>query len=160
MSGLVIVGVDPGPVPGVATLYYDSHGKLRQATVLQCDPQSLINLVQGQLKLSWDAAIGLRRLLAVERFVIGARASRVSSPAAAARVRDQVGALTHMATEFDLSISVRSASEVKPWATEKRLVNAGFNLPKGMPHAADAARHCLFAAVKDGGVPDPLSSKG
>jgi hypothetical protein len=47
---------------------------------------------------------------------------------------------------------------VKPWATDERLEAAGLlDLTKGMRHARDAARHALFTAVKDGGVPDPLS---
>jgi hypothetical protein len=49
---------------------------------------------------------------------------------------------------------------VKPWAVDKRLHAAGLlDMTAGMRHARDAARHALFCAVKDYGLPDPLSSK-
>jgi hypothetical protein len=49
---------------------------------------------------------------------------------------------------------------VKPWATDERLAAAGLLDPtKGMRHARDAARHALFCAVRDFGLPDPLSAK-
>lgn len=152
MSDLMIVGVDPGPTPGVAALHYE-QGKQLSARVFQCDADSVNWLVYSLLTFY----PGLTRLLAVERFVVGGRASRSSTPKAGAVTRNMVGALEALAVRDRATFVLRSASEVKPWATDERLAKAGFPLPKGMTHARDAARHCLFAAVHDGGIPDPLS---
>lgn len=154
MSGLVVVGVDPGPTPGVAKLSYHKS-TLYEANVFQCDPGSLLWLVRDLLE--YGGGFESRRILAVERFVVGGRASRSSTPKAGAITRNMVGALESWAREYEVAFVARSASEVKPWATDERLVKAGFALPKSMTHAKDAARHCLFAAVHDGGIPDPLS---
>ena len=55
-------------------------------------------------------------------------------------------------------LHIRTAGEVKPWATDKRLHTAGLlDLTAGMRHARDAARHALYSAVRDYGLPDPLS---
>lgn len=55
----------------------------------------------------------------------------------------------------------RPAVTVKAWSTDKRLEAAGLlGLCKGMPHAADAARHMLYCATKDCGMPDPLGKDG
>ena len=56
---------------------------------------------------------------------------------------------------------IRPAATVKPWATDERLKKAGLlAVCHGMPHAADAMRHLLYRAVRDAGVPDPLSRRG
>jgi hypothetical protein len=55
----------------------------------------------------------------------------------------------------------RAAGLVKPWATDKRLLAAGlYQLCQGMPHARDAARHAIYCAAQDCGMPDPLSRDG
>lgn len=155
MSSLICVGVDPGPTPGVAVLIYDGEGqRCTWRAVFQCDADNVQWLAGSALHWRGGA---VRRILAVEKFVVGGRAGRSSTPKAGAVTRDMVGALEQVAHQELAQYVLRSASEVKPWATDERLVKAGFVLPKGMPHARDAARHCLFAAVHDGGIPDPLS---
>ena len=146
-----VVAVDPGPIPGVVVL---SGG---QRSTFQCDPDSVLWLVRTLLAAGFADA---RRILAVERFVVGMRSAHSSTPKAGAVTRDMIGALTELGRSLpDVSVVLRSASEVMTWASDKRLGAAGLLVPtRGMPHARSAARHALFSAVKDGNQPDPLST--
>jgi hypothetical protein len=156
LSTVRVVAVDPGPVPGVAVITNDG-GRL-STSVFQCDPKSVLWLVQ---KLIIAGPVAARRIIAVERFVVGMRAVRSSSPAAGAVTRDMIGALTELSRGLSrVSLVRRCAAEVMPWATDKRLKVVGlYDVTKAMPHARAASRHGLFAAVRDGNIPDPLSSK-
>jgi hypothetical protein len=157
MSAFVI-GVDPGRTTGICVLglgpafdnaapWIDEHPQL-----LQCTPGAVSLIVRAYL-----ARIGTGdAVLAIERFVVGPRASRSSSAKTGETTRELIGALVDLGARLDVRVVQRSASEVKPWATNKRLEAAGL-LVKGMPHAQDAGRHALYAAVKDAGLPDPLS---
>jgi hypothetical protein len=143
------IGIDPGPTPGIVAL--DARGDL--VAVVQCTHEVMLPIVRDVL----DVRGGLA-LIAVERFVARGRAS-----ADQALTRDQVGSVMAL---FPGRVVQRSASEVKPWATDRRLQAAVlpgdtslFLRTAGMRHARDAARHALFAAVKDGGLPDPLSKE-
>jgi hypothetical protein len=100
------------------------------------------------------------RVVAVERFVVRSRAGRSSDAQAGEVTRNLIGQLSIMQGLSSIEVFLRSASEVKPWATDKRLTAAGIEGLTAMRHAADAARHALFAAVKDCGVRDPLSAGG
>jgi hypothetical protein len=141
-----IIGVDPGPTPGIVRLHV-KDGRLvsRWTHVVQCSANVMPEIVGTFVDESsaiWPTTV------AVERFVVRGRAN-----AAQQVTRDQVGYLlsTHHTVE-------RSASQVKGWATDERLEAAGLlEACKGMRHARDAARHALFAAVADGGLTDPLS---
>jgi hypothetical protein len=161
-----VVGVDPGPVPGVVVL--SSSG---DASVFQCDAGSVLWLVHRALlvpPVGPDIVADLvngrltseRVILAVERFVVGPRSARLSTPRAAAQTRDMVGAVVALGEQLAVTVVQRCAAEVMPWASDRRLAAAGlFELTAGMPHARAAARHALFAAVRDGNLPDPLSTK-
>lgn len=211
MTHLRVVGVDPGPIPGVVALSA-GPGPLR-ASVFQCDAGSVLWLVrrallvhpdEGSSGLTGFAAGGWIRpqehhshrdpcdhvpacltvadvarwydvplsvlghvpappriVLAVERFVVGPRSSRLSTPQAAASTRDMVGKVLALGAELSgVTVVQRSAAEVMPWASDKRLSAIGLlSVTKGMPHARAASRHALFAAVRDGGMPDPLSTR-
>lgn len=150
MSWLV-VGIDPGPTPGIVALY--DNGK---SSVIQCDRHSTRSIVGMLLMLKYE-----RRTLAVERFVLGPRAARSRTPQAGADTRSLIESLRECALMvWDTEFVERSASAVKPWATDARLTATGLlDLTKGMTHARDAARHALFAAVHAGLMPDPLSKK-
>ena len=154
----LVIGVDPGPIPGVVTLGLNDGRPLVSPSVFQCDPQSALWVVTEALAselVSWDL-----KFLAVERFVVGPRAARSTTASAVALTRDLIGNLQGIGDLAGAQVLLRSASEVKPWATDTRLDAAGL-LPvtKGMPHARDAARHALFCAVRDAGAPDPLSRR-
>ena len=165
MTALCVIGIDPGPVPGFVRLHF-KNGRLvaRWTHVLQCSanvaPEILLSLLNDPGGL-WPNTI-----VATERFVVGRRAARSSTAHAGAVTRDLVGLLGHIAREEDAPLVERSAAQVKPWATDNRLKAvqvSGTSLLDLVSsvgrHARDAARHALFAAVHDGGVPDPLSTK-
>lgn len=138
-----VIGVDPGPTPGIVVLGIED-GQLTDVGVMQCSAELLYTLV-ATFNPYKEAAVAL------ERFVVRGRAN-----AAQSLTRDQVANLVRL---HPLTL-VRSAAEVKPWATDARLEAAGLlDACKGMRHARDAARHALFAAVKDTGLTDPLSKE-
>ena len=153
MTGaLHVIGVDPGPIPGVVSLDYDD-GRLARCEVVQCSASLLLPVVG----LLIERAHGPVEL-AVERFVVGYRASRSSTPGAGQVARDQVGALIALHRPGHVRVTLRSMSEIKAWTTDTRLDMAGIaEHVKGMRHATAAARHALYCAVRDHGVPDPLS---
>lgn len=145
---IFVVGIDPGLTTGIARLDL-STGELE---LLQCTPGLVLPLVR-ELCVGSDVLV-----LAVERFVVGPRAARSSTPKAGAVTRELIGALLSEGEHLADRVVLRSASEVKPWATDARLKAAGIT-QRGMPHALDAAKHALFAAVADCGIPDPLSRR-
>jgi hypothetical protein len=154
----LVVGVDPGPVPGIVVLRTGLDRPVNPS-IFQCDPDSAPWLVREMLSdntLTYD-----QRVLAVERFVVGPRAARSSTAAAARLTRDMVGALVALGTALPaVRVTVRSAAQVMLWATDCRLDRVGLlTATTGMPHARAAARHALYATVADCGVPDPLSRK-
>lgn len=148
----LIVGVDPGQTTGIATLLSLDVTPDENPQLIQCTHGVALQIVRGLLDNAWVD----RRVLAIERFVVGPRSSRSSSPKAGVVTRELIGLLQMLGEGRGALVVQRSASDVKPWATDKRLSAAGL-LVKGMPHAADAARHALYSATKDAGLPDPLS---
>lgn len=142
-----VIGVDPGLTTGVARLDLDAW---RVPSLAQVTPELVLDVVEMLLGAQDPADV----LLAVEAFVVGPRAARSSTPAGGRTARELIAALHAL----PVRAIGRTAAAVKPWATDRRLEKAGL-LVKGMPHAADAGRHALYAAVNDGGLPDPLSRK-
>jgi hypothetical protein len=159
MSWLVI-GVDPGPTPGIAALHATASRAVA-AAVVQCDQGSTVLLVRALLSTLDPAGDGGRPpILAVERFVVGYRAARSRTAAAGAATRDLVGAVRAMVREIGARFEERPAAAVKPWASDARLAAAGLlERTRGLPHARDAARHALYAAVHAHLMPDPLSRR-
>lgn len=154
-----VVGIDPGPVVGIVGIHIENGSRVNgwaALDVVQCDPGSLEAILDG-LYRSYQFAV----LIAVEPFVVGPRAARSHTPSAGQTTREVHALVRRWAIREDISGCVeRRAIDVKPWATDARLDAAGLLAPtKGMRHARDAARHALFAAVKDCGVPDPLSTR-
>lgn len=148
----LVIGVDPGPVPGVALRRPDGSME-----VLQVSPGTLETVVRALVASAPTAPYGgPAAVLAVERFVVGRRATRSATPQAGALTRNQIGAVEALARELGIPVFLRSASEVKPWASDARLAAAGA-LVKGMTHGRDAARHTLYCSVHDCGYPDPLA---
>jgi hypothetical protein len=74
--------------------------------------------------------------------------------------RGAIPVLASLAAEHGVKLAVRHSSQVMPWTTDKRLRAAGlYAATTGKRHSRAAGRHCLFAAVHDGGLPDPLSRR-
>jgi hypothetical protein len=154
---MYIVGIDPGPVVGIVRLFIggrpDEPVKLIRVDALQSTLGSVLMDIIGVLAQG-------DTVLALEQFVVGTRAARSSTPAGGAAARKATDLVRNWAEVRGLTCVLRSAAEVKPWATDARLAAAGLMEPTtGMRHARDAARHALFAAVKTYGLPDPLSTR-
>jgi len=144
-----VIGVDPGPTPGICLLREDG-----EPWVLQCNHEAAVDVVRSLMDI--DGASPEHRILAVEKFVVGRRAARSATAKAGETTRNLIGELQAL----DKDAHLRPATQIKAWATDKRLEAAGLlDKTKGMPHARDAARHALYAAVHDGGWHDPLSKK-
>jgi len=156
VSALRVIGIDPGPMLGIVELHFH-NGVIVAPAALQCTSGLAVPMLEALLAKNSDT--WPRTLVQIERFVVG-RGSMKSGRHGAV-TRNQVGALKEIAREHcgDWMFE-RSAAAVKPWATDDRLARAGLLEPtKGMTHARDAARHALFCAVRDGGIPDPLSTR-
>lgn len=152
MSAYVrVIGIDPGPTPGIVRLHAQD-GRLveRWTHVVQCSHN-----VTAEILGAFLAGGEYRTIVQVERFVVRGRATPDQS-----LTRDLVGLVQFVVEDVGARYLERGASQVKPWATDERLAAAGLlDATTGMRHARDAARHALFAAVKDGGLPDPLSKE-
>lgn len=86
--------------------------------------------------------------------MVGKQTARTADRKAGQETRGVLERLRPYATK------VRSAAEVKGWATDERLKAAGIlDKLQGMRHAKDAARHALFHAVRSGVLVDPLSKE-
>jgi hypothetical protein len=157
-----VIGIDPGPTTGIAVLNWREDRPSVEA-VIQCNASAAPSLLGFLLRFRrLDTAV------VIERFVISRHAK--SSAVDGAVTRDLIGALCEVSRGTEprpddewapYPVKLRAAGQVKPWATDHRLAMCQLlNPTKAMPHARDAARHALFAAVADHGMPDPLSRRG
>lgn len=142
-----IIGIDPGGTTGLA-VFVDDSWHLAQVT------PELVTCALVGFADRW----GLPELIAVEAFVVGPRAARSSTPEGGRIARELIAAVGFWGLDQGVRVVLRKAADVKPWATDKRLAAAGVPDIRGMPHARDAARHALYAGVRDLDLPDPLSS--
>lgn len=159
------IGIDPGPMTGMSFLDYVS-GHLVGKTLLQCDGASAPVILKSMLYANYGdrnmhaVPVYGRKVAALEKFVTGTSAG--SRGKAADVTRELVFELAEVLQAFGYRAAIRPAADVKPWATDKRLVAAQV-IPseKGMRtefrHAYDAARHCLYGAWQAGAVQDPLT---
>lgn len=161
MSTLRVIGVDPGSTVGIFDVRFVDvgtpwapirHPRARQAVSSFDVDAELAPLLTSEPRLNET------RLLAVERFVV-ARGS-MKGGAHSRRTAERAGDIAAYGERHGWTVVMRNASQVKAWATDARLDAAGLlEACKGMRHARDACRHALFAAVHDGGIPDPLSKE-
>lgn len=150
-----VIGIDPGPVPGIVVLDVWETGAIGRVEALQSTHGLTSLLVEALLGEHNDPAY-----VAVERFVSRGRVNKAQQ-----LTRDLVGQVQQVVRFNNSTMSgsptrlvERPAVQVKAWATDERLEAAGLlEACKGMRHARDAARHALYSAVRDAGLPDPLS---
>lgn len=145
-----VVGVDPGPVPGIAVLSWEPGGKpMWRVYQVAASSPSLVYEETRRLLDRWLEQEGVS--LAAESYVVSARSARTADRGAQQTTNDLAALLRHAGARM------RPPSEVKPWATDARLKSAGADILQQMRHARDAARHALYSACRDRGLPDPLS---
>lgn len=153
----VVIGFDPGPVPGICALLCEARGALiAPPVVVQCSQTIALPILRLMIQRAEPDPV----LIAGERYVVRARAGRSRTSTAAQATRDLNGQLETLVNER-VRVVQRPAAHVMPWATNERLVAAGLWQPTvGVKDARAAARHALFCACHDLGVPDPLSRRG
>ncbi|WAL67108.1 hypothetical protein ORV05_04790 [Amycolatopsis cynarae] len=160
MNRLLVVGVDPGVTTGICALpYLDGRLQIEQVAVIQANPAAVPRIVAAFLAEA--EGFTLMPILAVEEFVTNLRAARSATPEAGRITRQLIAQLQDVHLDHAARWYRRPAGIVKPWATDARIEAAGLDGPTHAMrnHARDAARHALYAAVRDGGIPDPLSRK-
>lgn len=149
---IVAIGMDPGPTPGLVCLTYTDEHRALNSRIVQCNSTAWDEI----LRFWFEHFSALGPLyFGVEQFVIGTKGNQGTG------TKEQVSEALAIAQNARIaSYARRSASQVKAWATDERLDRAGLlEATKGMRHARDAARHALYTACKDAGVPDPLSRR-
>lgn len=156
-----IIGVDPGGTTGIALLAFHrwtetNEGAWDHPVLVQSTQDGVLTVVEALFRRTVDQGEGVA--LAVERFVSGPRSGRLATPKGAETAKQLIGELTGWAKATDVQLYLRSAGEVKPWATDARLKKLDA-AARGMPHAHDALRHALFTGVRAYGWPDPLSRR-
>ena len=150
---LTVIGIDPGPNTGICVVKFITRtwGMMSPAWY-QCDGAAAAKLctwINDSVRDSDTIKVQ------IEDFVSGNGAGNKGE--AADITRSLVNKLGALFPDAD-PVYVR-ATDVKPWATDKRLEKAGLLYPyagTAMRHANDAARHALYRAVKTG-WPDPLA---
>lgn len=157
MSIASSVGIDPGPTTGMAFLDYN-EGRLVGRTVLQCDGATAAVVLRAMLHTYYASAEVDKRAGSVEKFVTGSSAGSRGKNADV--TRQLVMELAETLELFGYGVKIRSAADVKPWASNKRLA-AGLGLKEAqltdsLRHGWDAARHALYGARDAGITADPL----
>lgn len=142
---VVIVGIDPGPEPGVVALWCSGGAVVHVDTF--ADPWAALRDVQRGPGLP-----PLSVWVAVERFIVGrgtirkTRAASMETIAQAERLRADARQLTP-------HVQFLPAAAVKPVVTDAKLAAYGVGALVPMNrHQRDAARHALFMALKHGAV--------
>lgn len=160
MSPAHFIGIDPGPVPGIVML--TPRGRRLGLDVVQCSSAMAQTVLYALLTDARMCQGTAPALVQIERFVARGRMTKDQRHTADMVARLQREASDHAA----VTVVLRSAANVKPWASDARLqscITDGdqtlWTATAGMRHARDAARHALFVACRDGGVPDPLSTR-
>lgn len=156
MNSFAVIGVDPGPSTGIVELHCELPA-FKLGRVIQCNSAATLSILD---MMTHPNAHAWPIVIAIERFVDGRRSGRGNAPGAGRTTRDLVAAVDDRYSGLaGVTVICRSASEVKPWASDGRLLQSGlWNGTLGMRHARDAARHALFVAVQRG-VVDPLSGR-
>lgn len=150
----IVIGVDPGVTTGISVLTsYDGDDP---HMLVQANPVAVPFIVGSLFLMLQDQFPDAVQCLAIEAFRVGRRSGRLAHPAGAATTRRLHDELVAWAEPRRIVVRSRPAADVKTWATDKRLDKLGLR-QLGLPHAADAGRHALYAAVHDFGFPDPLS---
>lgn len=150
----IAIGIDPGVTSGICVLEYDMNRSLVTPILMQVNEAGFTPILNFLLSSRQGAVV------AIEKFVTGNSAGTKGKNADVTRelvtVANTLGELAHCHTV------IRQASDVKLWASDKRLQKAGILTDSNrtsVRHSLDAGRHALYAAVADLHMPDPLARK-
>jgi hypothetical protein len=154
------IGIDPGPTTGICLMEFINEGVYplpeHNVTLIQANSGTALRVLEAYLAHFYGDERIVKRIAGIEAFVTGSSAGTRGKNADL--TRQYVMKFTELLELFGYYPKIRKAGDVKPWASDKRLLRAGVpKLPDSMRHSGDAARHCLFAAVKDAHMKDPLA---
>jgi hypothetical protein len=160
MAIISCVGIDPGYTVGICRLLWSDAFDpplLARRVLLAADADSAEYILHRLLDEEHDSQI-TQRFCGVEKWAPGA-----GGGAEAKVTRQLVMELTEVMQEMGYKVHLRTASEVKPWASDKRIKAAGV---KGLSSvngksrdAYDGARQALYVSHWDAKLPDPLLGK-
>ena len=135
-----IVGIDPGPAPGLVVLTtYD--GRITAVTKLDGPALDFRGL---------DEQLAQSSVVSMERFVIGRGTAR-KTKAGTEKTLAQIAEVRALCVRMGARLVQFPAGVVKPWATDNRLRAYGCYVTGD--HDRDAVRHALYAAVRAGYLP-------
>lgn len=145
------LGLDPGPSTGIALLNLEDDCS-PEWTVFQVNGDGA-NWLLGALCLAYSP-----RVVSYEEFVPSNRAGTKGKAAQETRrIADQVYLIAKSNCRRVTFVVARRATDVFPWATDKRLEASGFPLGPKFKDARAAGKHALYCAVRDGKERDPLA---
>lgn len=154
-----VIGIDPGPTTGICLLDYVSGCAYPlpecNVTLIQTPAANAARVLEAYLVHYYQDSRVTKRYGAVEAFRTGNAAG--TKMKTGDLTRQYVMTLTETLQLFGYYTQIRPAADIKPWATDKRLVRAGIIVNTSLKHAGDAGRHALYAAVKDANMKDPLA---
>ena len=155
------IGVDPGVTTGICFAEYE-NGLLIGRMVLQVEGSRAVFLLDAQIRhLFAEIPFTGRRVASVEAWEEGPAAGR-SRPGKV--TRQLVMEIAEALQLHGYLTRTRRAADVKPWASDKRLVAAGLAEDETALHGKlrdgyDAARQLLYGAREAGVITDPLIRK-
>lgn len=158
-----VIGIDPGPTTGLCLMEFVDGGGYplpeHNITMIQANSGTALRVLEAYLSHYYRDERITRRFAGVEAFETGSSAGTRGKNADL--TRQYVMKFAELLELCNYYPKIRKAGDVKPWASNHRLIRAGVPGPPKydgkMSHAADAARHCLFAAVRDAHIKDPLA---
>lgn len=155
-----VVGIDPGKTTGICLMEYVDGQPYPipecNITLFQVYHSNALRVLEAYLAHFYADERIVKRFAGVEKFETGASAGTRGKSADLTRQFEIK--FVEMLQLFGYYTKIRKAGDVKPWATDKRLERAGLPKPTtDTRHQSDGGRHCLFAAVNDAHMKDPLA---
>jgi hypothetical protein len=152
-----VIGIDPGPTTGVSFIdYLDTAPQPIQIEIFQMPAAAVEHFLEAYIGWWYKGDKITAKFAQIEKFVTGQSAGTKGK--AAELTRQCVMRQAEMLQLFGYAVKIRSAAEVKPWASDKRLEKLGCTASKSsLVHGRDGARHGMYTAVKDAGKADPLA---
>lgn len=154
------IGCDPGVTCGLAwgtfTRWIDYQTKTKwELHGASCDAGAYFELLSWKLATWGPGGENRQLLLCVEKFVTAGARGQTGKDADL--TRNLVADTIRLAESYGVKVSANRATDVKPWANDKRLEKVGFPLAPKLKDSRDGGRHILFGAVKSGIADDPLA---